>query len=196
MRVKRLAVALCLLALAACDEDRSAQSQGGGPGSSVQAKDVTASGDGFCNPQGGDAALGQAAYTDSSTAKVDTDGSAAASQDATGSPYTSGTVNGQPVDSSRYAYVVMSKGQMAASGVALGDWAKVTNNATGQSTYARVEDIGPEGGSGEVSMAAASAVGIQYQSNSFTVGNPTVTVSAYAGTSGISSDCAVYANNS
>jgi hypothetical protein len=45
--------------------------------------------------------------------------------------------------------------------ISLGDWATVTNNSTGQTVYGRVEDIGPEGGTGEISQAAASGVGIQ-----------------------------------
>ena len=45
---------------------------------------------------------------------------------------------------------------LAQDGVSLGDWATVTNNATGQTTYARVEDKGPSGGSGEISEAAAT----------------------------------------
>jgi hypothetical protein len=102
---------------------------------------------------------------------------------------TKGHVNGQPVNSAQYAFVVMSPSQMAADHVQLGDWATVTNTATGQETYARVEDVGPEGGSGEISQAAASAVGIQYQSNSFTIGNPTVDVVAYGGTASIQGDC-------
>jgi len=45
---------------------------------------------------------------------------------------------------------------MNASGVSLGDWASVSNPATGQSVYARAEDKGPPGGAGEISQAAAS----------------------------------------
>ncbi len=78
---------------------------------------------------------------------------------------------------------------MAANNVSIGDWATVTNNGNGQQTYARVEDVGPAGGTGEISQAAASAVGIQYLSNSSTVGDPSVTVTAYAGTAGIQGDC-------
>jgi len=53
-------------------------------------------------------------------------------RDADWQAHTSGKVNGQNVNSAQYAYVVMSKDQMAASGVSLGDWALVTNNSTGQ----------------------------------------------------------------
>jgi len=57
--------------------------------------------------------------------------------DADWQAHTSGKVNGQDVNSAQYAYVVMSKDQMAASGVSLGDWALVTNNSTGQNTCGR-----------------------------------------------------------
>ena len=115
--------------------------------------------------------------------------------DANWQPGTSGKVNGQDVNSAQYAYVVMSQREMYESGVSLGDWALVTNNQTGRQSWARVEDVGPEGGTGEISEAAASAVGIQYASNSFTVGSPSVTVQAYAQTSGIEGSCASLVNN-
>jgi hypothetical protein len=123
--------------------------------------------------------------------------------DATWNADTSGRVNGQPVNSAQYAYVVMSRDQMNASGVSLGDWASVTNPATGQSVYARVEDKGPPGGTGEISQAAASAVGIQQVvvqtkegPSTVPVGNPSVVVQAFAGTSSIQGDCAQLATNS
>jgi len=109
--------------------------------------------------------------------------------DADWQAHTSGKVNGQDVNSAQYKYVVMSAQQMLGSGVSLGDWALVTNNATGQSTWARVEDVGPPDGIGEISQAAATGVGIQYQDNGFTVGGPSVTVTAYAGTAAIQGDC-------
>ena len=72
----------------------------------------------------------------------------------------------------------------------------MTNNFTGQTVYARVEDIGPEGGTGEISQAAASSVGIQQAvvqtkdgPSTVTVGSPSVTVDVYAGTAGIQGDC-------
>ena len=74
---------------------------------------------------------------------------------------------------------------MAASGAQIGDWAQVTNNATGQTVWARVEDVGPPGGTGEISEACATAVGIQFQQNSWTIGNPSVTVQVYSGTKSI-----------
>jgi len=85
---------------------------------------------------------------------------------------------------------VMSKEQLYQSGVSMGDWAIVTNSGTGQTTYARVEDKGPDGGTGEISQAAATAVGIQYASNAFTIGDPSVRVEAFAGTASIEGDCA------
>jgi hypothetical protein len=186
----KIVFCLSLLLLASCDDDdHTAQLLGGGPGSS-DANNIVA-GDGFCGPQGGSQALGPVSFDSGvTTAKIDTDGNPLMQgHDATWKANTSGHVNGQPVNSAQYAFVVMSPSQMAADHVQLGDWATVTNTATGQQTYARVEDIGPEGGSGEISQAASSAVGIQYGSNSFTIGNPTVDVVAYGGTASIQGDC-------
>jgi hypothetical protein len=196
MKLAIAASLLALLALVGCDDDsNNAANQGGGPGSS-DPNTLIALGAGFCEPEGGAQALGQPSYASDSTTKIDTDGNPAMEgHDSDWNPNTSGSVNGQAVNSAQYAYVVMSPGQMAADNVALGDWARVTNNATGQQTYARVEDEGPAGGSGEISQAAATAVGIQYQSNAFTVGNPSVTVDAYGGTASIQSDCAAVASN-
>jgi hypothetical protein len=182
------------LALVGCD-DENRPPVGGGPGSATSA-DVQSSGNGFCDPAGGSGALGSASYTSSSTAKIDTDGDPnGAGHDANWQPGTSGKVNGQNVNSAQYAYVVMSRDQMRASNVTLGDWALVTNNGTGKQAWARVEDVGPPSGSGEISEAAASAVGIQYQANFFTVGSPAVTVQAYGGTAYIQSDCSAFASN-
>jgi hypothetical protein len=83
----------------------------------------------------------------------------------------------------------MSQTEMYENNVSIGDWALVTNNQTGQQTWAKVMDVGPDGNTGEISEAAATAVGIQYTPNSFTVGNPSVTVQAYAQTASIESDC-------
>jgi hypothetical protein len=120
-------------------------------------------------------------------AKIDTDGdpNESTSLDPDYNPETTGTINGAPVNSAQYAYVVMSAQQMADSGVSIGDWALVTNNSNGQQVWARVEDEGPAGGTGEISEAAASAIGIQFQANSNTIGNPTVTVQAYAHSSSV-----------
>jgi hypothetical protein len=131
--------------------------------------------------------FGVASFTASSVAKIDTDGDPSEQgYDVNWNAQTSGNINGQPVNSAEYAYVVMSQGQMAASGAQIGDWALVTNNATGQTVWARVEDVGPPNGTGEISEAAATAVGIQFQRSSWTVGNPTVTVQVYSGTASIS----------
>lgn len=186
--MRRSASLLAVLALAGCDDETAPAPSGGGPGF-MDASNLASNANGFCNPQGGEGALGSSAYSSSGTAKIDTDGNPNGGKDATWSPNTSGKVNGQNVDSSKYAYVVMSKEQMLNSGVGLGDWAKVSNNATSQSAFARVEDVGPSGGEGEISQAAARSVGIQYDSRSFTVGNPQITVLAYANTSAIQSDC-------
>jgi hypothetical protein len=186
---KRLITIVSLsVLLAACEDDSQRSEQGGGPGS-ADPNNIIA-GDGFCSPTGGASALGDPSYTSSSTTKIDTDGNPAMQgKDSDWRPDTSGQVNGHSVNSAQYAYVVMSKDQMAASGVSLGDWALVTNNSTGQSTWARVEDVGPGGGTGEISQAAATGVGIQYQDNGFTIGDPPVTVNAYAGSAAIQGDC-------
>jgi hypothetical protein len=127
-----------------------------------------------------------ASFTASSIAKIDTDGDPSAQgYDPNWNPQTSGHIDGQPVNSAEYAYVVMSQTQMAASGAQIGDWAQVTNNATGQTVWARVEDVGPPGGTGEISEACATAVGIQFQKNSWTVGNPSVTVQVFSGTKSV-----------
>jgi hypothetical protein len=168
------AISVCLgLSLVGCDDDEgNAASQGGGSGS-ADATNVQASGDGFCAPQGGTSVLGPAAYRSDSTAKIDTDGNPLMEgHDADWNSNTSGTVNGKPVNSAQHNYVVMSPGQMAASNVGLGDWALVTNKRTGQQTWARVEDRGPTGGTGEISQSTATAIGIQYQSNAFTADTP------------------------
>lgn len=172
--------------LSSCDDESNASPSGGGPGYS----DVQATSNGFCDPQGGLTQMGSAAYADSSVAKIDSDGDPSANgHDANWQPGTTGHVNGGYVDSSQYNYVVMSRQQMSDSGVSIGDWAQVTNNATGQSAWARVEDVGPAGGSGEISESAAHSVGIQYTDNRFTVGNPSVSVAAYANTSSVPSEC-------
>jgi hypothetical protein len=186
-------ISLCgLLTLAAgCDdEENSAQLQGGGPGSSNPV-DVTATGNGFCDPTGGAAALGTPAFNSGTvTAKIDTDGNPAMqATDATWQAGTSGSVNGQAVNSAQYNFVVMSPRQMQSSGVSLGDWAEVVNPGNGKATFARVEDKGPDGGLGEISQATATAVGIQYTASSATVGDPNVIVTAYAQSASVASDC-------
>jgi hypothetical protein len=183
--------AILMLILTSCDDDDHADLLGGGPGSS-DASNIIA-GNGFCGPQGGAQAVGQGSFDSGvTTAKIDTDGNPLMQgHDSDWQPGTSGSVNGQPVNSAQYAYVVMSKRQMLEDGVSLGDWASVTNTATGQMTWARVEDKGPDGGIGEISQLAASNVGIQYAGNGFTIGDPHVEVVAYGGTADIQGDCAL-----
>jgi hypothetical protein len=193
----RIIFCLGVLVLASCDDDdHTAQLLGGGPGSSDP--NNIAAGDGFCGPQDGSQALGQASFdSGQTTAKIDTDGNPLMEgHDPTWNPNTSGQVNGQPVNSAQYAYVVMSRDQMNASGVSFGDWASVTNPGNGKSVYARVEDRGPPGGTGEISQAAATAVGISYLNNSATIGNPSVIVQAYAGTAAIEGNCSAQLTSS
>ena len=184
---------LALAVLPGCDEGSSYPTGGGsgggdpssspgsgygGDGLSQAISNNANGGAGFGSPQDL-SALGDPLVTTAGTAHIDTDGDPAFSNgDGTWNPNTTGTVNGQSVDSGQYAYVVVSPEQEAA-GVQIGDWALVTNDATGQQVWARVEDVGPSGGQNEISVAAANAVGIQVQSNSNTVGNPSVTVQYY-----------------
>jgi hypothetical protein len=179
--------------LSGCDEG-SSYPTGGGPGGGDPSPSPNSSADsgsalsqsiasnagssGFGSPSD-PSLLGNPIVTTSGLAKIDTDGDSAFSgSDQTWNAATSGTVDGQYVNSGEYAYVVVSQEQEQA-GVQLGDWALVTNGATGQQVWARVEDVGPSGGQNEISVAAANAVGIQVQSNSNTVGNPSVTVQFY-----------------
>ena len=142
-------------------------------------------------PVGGAAALGSASYSTNSTAKIDSDGDPSAQgHDADWQAQTNGGVN-----AATYSFVVMSESQMAESGVSIGDWAIVTNNATGQQTWAKVMDKGPRYGSGEISEAAATPIGIQYDDRRFTIGDPSVTVQVYGGTADVQSDCSTVAQN-
>jgi hypothetical protein len=191
-------MAACTALLAGCDDQSNAYPSGGGPGGSSpgsspgdggqgQAINQNAGGAGYGTPQDPNQ-FGDPSFSSGVTvAKIDTDGdpNESTSLDPNYNPETTGTVNGAPVNSAQYAYVVMSQQQMADSGVSIGDWALVTNTSNGQQVWARVEDTGPAGGTGEISEAAASAVGIQFQANSNTIGNPTVTVQAYAHTASI-----------
>jgi len=135
---------------------------------------------GFGTPQD---QLGDPAFSSGTqVARIDTDGdpNESTTYDHSYNPETSGTIDGQPVDSSQYAYVVRNAA-MAAAGVQIGDWALVTNVDTGEQVWARVEDNGPANApAGEISEAAATAVGIQFQKNSNTIGNPMVSVQAFA----------------
>ncbi len=134
-------------------------------------------------PVGGIAALGSPAIVSNSIAKIDTDGDPSEKgYDATWQPQTSGGYN-----AAQTPFVVVTKAQMLDQDASMGDWALVINNATGQQTYARVGDSGPAGGSGEISEAAATAVGIQYTKSSATVGNSNVTIQIYPGTKNIQS---------
>jgi hypothetical protein len=134
-------------------------------------------------PLGGSSSLGNPGIVTNSTAKIDTDGDPSEQgYDATWQPQTSGGYN-----AAQTPFVVVTQDQEQNQGVSMGDWALVTNNATGQQTYARVGDVGPADGSGEISEAAATAVGIQYGKSSATVGNPSVTVQIYPGTKSLQS---------
>jgi hypothetical protein len=179
-----------LLVLASCDEEDQ-QPQGGGPGSSSPAlssvEQTPVDGGGFGTPSD-TSGFGSPSFDVSAVAKVDLDGDPnAQGQDVHWQPQTTGGVN-----SAQAAFVVMSRDQMANANAAIGDWAVVTNNQTGATTWARVEDVGPTDGTGEISEAAASAVGIQTTvvqtrdgPETVTVGNPSVTVKVYGGSAGV-----------
>jgi len=192
---------LLIASISGCD-DSSNQSSGGASGtpsqsdlaqgqqigiavSGTQLATYAGGASGFGSPQD-TSQFGDASFTASSLAKIDTDGDPSAQgYDTNWNAQTSGQINGQPVNSAQYAYVVMSQAQMAANGAQIGDWAQVTNNETGLTVWARVEDVGPPGGTGEISEACATAIGIQFQQNSCTIGNPSVTVQVYSGTKSI-----------
>jgi hypothetical protein len=144
-------------------------------------------GPGFGSPQD-PSQLGNPSFSSGTqVARIDTDGDPNQSTyyDPNYNPNTSGTINGAPVNSAEYAYVVRNA-EMAAAGVQIGDWALVTNIATGAQVWARVEDNGPPSApAGEISEAAATAVGIQFQQNSNTIGNPMVSIQAYANSASI-----------
>jgi hypothetical protein len=190
-KILRLPLLLVFLALPACDEENSALLGGGPGGSANNPTDMVASGDGFCDPAGGLSALGSSPSFSSgpTEAKLDFDGDPNGQTDPYWQATTAATVNGNYVNSKTYNYVVMSPRQMAASGVSLGDWATVSNASTGKTVFAKVSDIGPDGGVGEVSESVASNLGIQFLPSSATIGSNTILVNAFAGTSGISSDC-------
>jgi hypothetical protein len=129
-------------------------------------------------PMGGIGSLGNNVLTHSDAAVIDSDGDPTAQrswdwawQSTTSSGYNSATT----------PFVVATPQEQSQQGVQMGDWAQVTNNATGQTTWARVGDSGNTGEYGEISEAAATAVGIHYNSLG-TVGNPSVTVRIFPGT--------------
>jgi hypothetical protein len=182
---------LLIASLSGCDDSIS-QPSGGESGTPTQndlaqgqqignaVSGTSGDGAGFGTPQD---QLGDAAFSSGTQiARIDTDGdpNESTAYDPDYNPETSGTINGQAVDAAQYAYVVRDAA-MAAAGVQIGDWALVTNVDTGEQVWARVEDNGPpDAPAGEISEAAATAVGIQFQKNSNTIGNPMVTVQAYA----------------
>jgi hypothetical protein len=131
-------------------------------------------------PQGGVASLGSNVISNSDTANIDSDGDPTAqSWDKTWQAQTSGGYNAGTTP-----FVVATPQQQSQQGVQMGDWATVTNNATGQTTWARVGDSGNTNEYGEISEAAATAVGISYTARG-TVGNPSVTVHIYPGSKNI-----------
>jgi len=113
--------------------------------------------------------------------RVDTDG-------APGNPYndpdwqpeTSLRLNGTPVDASKVPYVVVSPNAQKEHGIKTGDWALVTNQSNKQQVWARVADVGPRGASaGEMSAAAATALGVRVGNKGFPSSEPKMSVSYY-----------------
>jgi hypothetical protein len=183
-----------------CDDEDRSDLLGGGQGSASPTP-VDPS-QGYCGPAGGVSALGSPTFNSgTTTAKIDLDGdpNASVAVDPDWNAETAGKVNGQPVNAAQYNYVVMSQQQLISSNASLGDWATVTNTSTGQSTFARVEDVGPKNGIGEVSEATAGAVGVQTEvvnGNTVTVGSPTIDVQVYGASGSIQADCSQVASNS
>lgn len=175
--IRILLLSASLIAFSSCDDNENAASQGGGAGSSDQGPVSQSIG---CPPA---TSLGQSDFTSTSEAKLDTDGDPnEQGKDPNWAPQTSGGVN-----SATSSFIVMSPTQMAQDGVSLGDWATIQSGT--KLVYAKVLDEGPAGGTGEISELAANQLGIQFTSSSAIVGDPVVTVNAFAGTSSIQGNC-------
>jgi hypothetical protein len=187
--VKSVLLLASLLILAGCDDDEENSItqflDGGGPGSSdpnaVQPEKSSG-----CPPA---VSLGDASWSSGGpvTAAIDTDGDPNfKNTDATWQAQTTSGVN-----SAQVPFIVMSQQQLNASGVSVGDWARISNPANGKSSWAIVGDKGPQSAvnGGEISEKAAQNVGIAFQSNSSTIGNPQVVVQSWANTSGVQADC-------
>jgi hypothetical protein len=170
--------------------------------------DVRSSDDGsaFCSPQGGVGAVGgYKQVTATNFARIDTDGDPnAKGHDPDWQPDTSVHITssgriipqrqgGQALNAKRYAYVVLNA-QMQAEGINLGDWFQVTCKETALTTWARIGDYDARTPAGEISEATADAIGIKYTPNSWTVGNPSVTLVGYAGSGKIPGDCPPYSH--
>jgi hypothetical protein len=170
-----------------CDEEKQYPT-GGGPGSSDPV-DVTATGNGFCDPS--QTLSDPSLVSNPTSARIDSDGNPAAQgQDPSWNPLTSGSVNGKPVNAATYNYAVLSRQQAAASGAVLGDWIRITNTSNGQSTWSRYEDTGPDGNApGELSEAAATSLGIAYLPSTATIGDPQVSFAVYSGSASVEGSC-------
>jgi hypothetical protein len=142
-----------------------------------------------CLPAGGVDALGNPSYTYSDDAHIDTDGGTLYADPTQQSNTSSGN------NSDTYPGVVLTK-QMQANGLKQGDYARITNNQTGQTIVARVYDANfddakgiDHGDQAEVSDFAAAQLGIQLTANANTVGTNPITIRGYAGTSALPEDC-------
>jgi hypothetical protein len=174
---------ICLLALllASCDDEEQQQSSGSSDPNAIQPGQAAG-----CPPS---IPLGDASWASGGpvTAAIDTDGDPSEQgRDATWQAQTSSDAN-----SAQVPFIVMSQAQLNASGVQVGDWARVSNPANGESTWAIVGDKGPESAvnGGEISEKAAENVGIAFTSNSDTVGNPQIVVQSWADSSGVQANC-------
>jgi hypothetical protein len=141
-----------------------------------------------CQPTGGWDSLGNAGYSYSTDAHIDTDGGSIYN-DPAGASWTSSGYN-----SDNYPGVVLTR-TMADAGIQMGDLCSVTNNATGQTMLARVYDQNFDSSHPayrdqcEVSDYLATQLGIQLVSNGNTVGTNPITIQAYAGTASVQLDC-------
>jgi hypothetical protein len=143
-----------------------------------------------CPPVGGVAALGDPTYNKGfADVRVDTDG---------GTQYHDKDHLGQTSsgnNSDTYAGVVLTK-TMAGDGIKQGDLFYATNNQTGAGMWARVYDANfdddkgiSHGDQGEISDYLATQLGIPLNSLGENNGTNPITLTGYAGTSGIAQDC-------
>jgi len=168
----------------ATDAATAATTPGAGTSGVVNGK-LVSDGTGFGQPD--PSQLGNGVAYDAASARNDGDGKPG---NVFGDKYyqsdTSGHVNGQAANSQTDQYVVVSPEVAKANGIKMGDWAKVTNPATGATTYARVMDVGPHNAPpGECSTATLKSLGVGITSNGNTVGNPKVQVTYFPGSKSI-----------
>lgn len=197
LAIDRLCLGIILVAaFSGCDDSMD---QGAGPSGSgtpsqsdltqgVQIGNAVSGLPTGCQPAGGWDSLGNAGYSYSTDAHIDTDGGSIYN-DPTG---VSGTSSGY--NSDNYPGVVLTR-TMADAGIQMGDLCLVTNNATGQTMLAKVYDQNFDTSHPayrdqcEVSDYLATQLGIQLMSNGETVGTNPISIQAYAGTANVQLNC-------